>query len=562
MARLPTLGETPWKDILDDFLRTEHNADGTHAAIPAVTAIDARVTVLEDGGEIPSAVGDGVADDRAAIQAYLDSKAGGIAYIPAGTYAVTPTTVGSGFSDSLGALVIPSNTTIILHPIAIIQAKSGTTWNQRGILEIKEKTGVKIYGGTIDGNKAGVSGGGILNVMIYDSSKILIDGVTSKNAPGSSAAGALAGDGFYLGGTSGLGGAVDVTIQNCIADANVRQGLSIVRASNFKILNSKFINTSGSDPGAGIDMEANAGGRVTDGLISGNYIAGNNRGIDMTANADADRPYRVTIENNTILNNRTQAIVFSGFDNKFIGNTIRQTVNPTTGSYLFEYYVNERGVVTGNHLDGGADTTFTNESALVRISQNTKDGIFNDNALRGSRGHAIYVQGGAASTIKNMDLSHNRFYNIGTLTTNTAAGIFVTANSGVIPNFTVRDNLFSDTRTLLERTQYGVQFDSMTAADIATWNVRDNIPVNLRTALYNGVPAGSTTNGNAVLVGGTVTVAAVRAVTASIIILTRKTAGGTLGNLTYTIDTGVGFTINSVEAGDTSTVSWQIVNNP
>lgn len=65
--------------------------------------------------------------------------------------------------------------------------------------------------------------------------------------------------------------------------------------------------------------------------------------------------------------------------------------------------------------------------------------------------------------------------------------------------------------------------------------------------------------GSAVLVAGTVTVSTTQVHTNSIVLLTRKTAGGTLGNLTYTITTETSFTITSDNAGDTSTVDWVIV---
>lgn len=64
--------------------------------------------------------------------------------------------------------------------------------------------------------------------------------------------------------------------------------------------------------------------------------------------------------------------------------------------------------------------------------------------------------------------------------------------------------------------------------------------------------------GNAVLVGGTKTVTTGKATSTCVIQLSRKTAGGTIGDLTYTITAGTSFTINSASGTDTSTVSWQI----
>lgn len=65
--------------------------------------------------------------------------------------------------------------------------------------------------------------------------------------------------------------------------------------------------------------------------------------------------------------------------------------------------------------------------------------------------------------------------------------------------------------------------------------------------------------GNATLVGGTVAVTCAAVDTNSIILLTRKTAGGTTGELTYTITDATSFTINSASGTDTSTVSYLVI---
>lgn len=65
--------------------------------------------------------------------------------------------------------------------------------------------------------------------------------------------------------------------------------------------------------------------------------------------------------------------------------------------------------------------------------------------------------------------------------------------------------------------------------------------------------------GNLVLVAGTKTVNTTAIKATSIVILTRKSSGGTVGNvITYTIAAGVSFTVTSDNALDTSTFSWAI----
>lgn len=68
------------------------------------------------------------------------------------------------------------------------------------------------------------------------------------------------------------------------------------------------------------------------------------------------------------------------------------------------------------------------------------------------------------------------------------------------------------------------------------------------------------TLGTAVLVAGTVTIPTAQALTSSRVLLTRKVAGGTIGDLTYTIVNMTSLKITSSNALDTSTVDWLIVN--
>lgn len=65
--------------------------------------------------------------------------------------------------------------------------------------------------------------------------------------------------------------------------------------------------------------------------------------------------------------------------------------------------------------------------------------------------------------------------------------------------------------------------------------------------------------GNAILVAGTIAVACTGVTANSVIYLTRKTIGGTCGNLSYTLNAGVGFTINSDNVADTSTITFVVM---
>ncbi|MBZ6175606.1 hypothetical protein KVH24_23065 [Streptomyces olivaceus] len=62
--------------------------------------------------------------------------------------------------------------------------------------------------------------------------------------------------------------------------------------------------------------------------------------------------------------------------------------------------------------------------------------------------------------------------------------------------------------------------------------------------------------GVAALVGGTVTVANTSVTATTRVAVFRQTAGGALGHLAAEVDAGVGFTVDSSSATDTSTVAW------
>lgn len=69
--------------------------------------------------------------------------------------------------------------------------------------------------------------------------------------------------------------------------------------------------------------------------------------------------------------------------------------------------------------------------------------------------------------------------------------------------------------------------------------------------------------GNAVLVAGTVTVSNTTVTANTIVMLTRKTSGGTIGTaITYTVSAGNSFTITSDSVLDTSTFSYLLIEVP
>lgn len=107
--------------------------------------------------------------------------------------------------------------------------------------------------------------------------------------------------------------------------------------------------------------------------------------------------------------------------------------------------------------------------------------------------------------------------------------------------------------------------DYATTTNEKVWELAGISISDLTMAVGQIISIASGTNqrcGNAVLVGGTVTVSNTTVTANTKILLTRKTAGGTIGDLTYTLIAATSFTITSASGTDTSTLTYLLVEVP
>lgn len=191
------------------------------------------------------AVGDGVTDDTAAIQAALNASKR--VYIPPGTYMVFAHTVPGG---GLGGVKPNSDSEIIFHRDAFLKAITNDA-DLYSIIDLTNKTNVRIENCNLIGDRdthTGTTGEFGMGVFIRNGSNITIDGGKITNCWG---------DGIYVGQASSTGSPEDVSIRNLVCDNNRRNNLTVIAAVGLYVENCTFSNANGTNPQYGVDIEPN-----------------------------------------------------------------------------------------------------------------------------------------------------------------------------------------------------------------------------------------------------------------------------------------------------------------
>lgn len=109
------------------------------------------------------------------------------------------------------------------------------------------------------------------------------------------------GDGFYVDGGGGLEWSEDITLRNCVAYDNHRQGLSVISAENLLVENCRFANTWGTAPEAGIDLEPDSERQRLVNCVILNSVFENNNGneilIHLSPLTTNSQPVSIRFEN-------------------------------------------------------------------------------------------------------------------------------------------------------------------------------------------------------------------------------------------------------------------------
>jgi len=178
-------------------------------------------------------VGDGSTDNTAAFRALL-GHGGRAVHVEAGTYVT-------------GALDIPGNTTLLLDPGVIIKDSGRLIPSAKLITIDHNNVYIRGPGAEVLSDPRFYHGGEYRHgVFIIGATDVVIDGLQSSGNSG---------DGFYIGSNHQEKPALDVTLENCSALHNRRNGLSITAGVNITVRNCSFSYTRGTSPQFGVDIE-------------------------------------------------------------------------------------------------------------------------------------------------------------------------------------------------------------------------------------------------------------------------------------------------------------------
>jgi len=336
------------------------------------------------------AVGNGVTDDRGAIQSALDnlkSNGGKLQFTSGKIYLIK---AGLNFKYCSGDKNYLITTTD--SEKAIIKIADGTpiTWGHWGIFLHSSKN-VTINNLHFDGNRdtrnPTEQHSGTFLIQIYDDCDGLrLNDLILENSVI---------DNLYIASTDGADSTKflsDFEMHNCVLRNGWRNNMSVIRGKNFKIIGCEFDNAHGlGDPEAGIDFEPNGGGSYgyKDILVEGCTFKNNRRfGITLTIHDDIDIEGRVTIRNNYFENNGIYLLsqyniitnnVFRKVDHKPVINStgvertgiiVFSPWTSITGNKIYNNYFYDNPLPDGQHLIGLSSSTGPNNEIYSNYSYN------------------------------------------------------------------------------------------------------------------------------------------------------------------------------------------------
>ncbi|MFC4097899.1 right-handed parallel beta-helix repeat-containing protein [Euzebyella saccharophila] len=224
-----------------------------------------------------------------------------------------------------------SNKVIIFEDGVKLCAKEGEFLGKNdALISIQNSRDIELYGinAELVMNKEEYQDGEWRHcISIKSSNNILIKGLTLRDSGG---------DGIYISGSKNGKYSQNILIDSIISNNNKRQGLSIISGKNVLVKNSSFLNTKGTLPGAGLDIEPNSSSDILDNIVFKNCLFRNNdhSGISIALQKldNTSKPVDISFFECVIENNHS-------FENKYVASEIvfhAKKNNPVKGTVLLE----------------------------------------------------------------------------------------------------------------------------------------------------------------------------------------------------------------------------------
>ncbi len=382
-------------------------------------------------------------------------------------------------------LDVRSNTVFRIGAGVTIQGAASKAWADTGILDINSRANVtvKLYG-TIDGNKANNATGRAFGIRLISSTDVsLIGNGAIQNCPGTSSAGTLGGDGIYIGGA----GTARIFVGELLLSGNVRQGASITRGEDITFVGTKALNTTGTDPGSGFDVENDISSGLTRIKFIGCQTDGCYRGFQL-ADASSVQLIGCTTRNNRFIDLNVVRVT-DLYAQLQIGSVV-----PTVAQDASVYCLGVHNAKFDLQIDGNYDPQQGTALRLVEACSDIQVRI----QARETYSYAIAIGGNAmASDVTDVTVQGCKFVDCVDSSSSNAV-IFLDGNSGggfYPKRITIVDNQIYDSRTGGNEASAGIEFSSNIPDSVkAGYEIGPNSIVGT-TAKYTGAPNYGSFNG-------------------------------------------------------------------
>lgn len=368
-------------------------------------------------------------------------------------------------------ITIPTNGHLTIEAGARVLA-AVRNWNDEGIFYVNGASNVVIDGfGIIDGQKSLNPTGRAYGVQIYGNAEnVTVEDITCQDIPAINSNGTNGGDCVIVGNPGFLPKNIKILRTRMLRP--VRQGVSMILADGFTLEGNWIEGVSGNDPGACVDLEPGAAGRILrNGLIQDNHFLDCN-GYGLIGDQNVGEGININhneFRGQGLHNAGLATLQWPGarFTNNWMLVTAGQgvAVQTTSGAVVQDNTI--LAVATSPDVRNGV---YLLDANYVDVSHNYIKDFF---------ASAVDVQqagGGAAFSSTGTKIVGNFCMN--NVSTNASAGtaVIFAQESGThtVTSLSIQGNTIIDTRAGSDRADYGISVNGIDWSRIRNFTVSAN----------------------------------------------------------------------------------------